>query len=162
MTTPSRTFTPIERAAINAAIEVELAAAKKTLVSTNSKPQHISDLRKTWRKSAEHKAAQIKRFVSAMAAVLMANITGDLVAHKDPLTHFTDLRTAWYYLIPFAYVAWRQVHPAMTASQADSAPGVTIVPEQVGVPTPEPASTYDTFPVNPPPGEAPSSGGTAP
>lgn len=160
MTTPSRTFTPIERAAINAAIEVELAAAKKTLVSTNSKPQHIKDLRKTWRKSTEHKVAQIKRFVSAMAAVLVANITGDVVAHKDPLAHFTDLRTAWYYLIPFAYVAWRQVHPAMTASQADSAPGVTIVPEQVGVPTPEPAPTVDSFPPADPTPAPP--GGTAP
>lgn len=118
-------------------------ARAKTVVVV-SKPQHIDALRKTWRKSAEHKAAQVKRFFSALGAVLIAQLVGDFASGRDPLTHFTDLRTAWYYLLPFALVAWRQLHPAMTASQVDSAPGATIVPSEVdpGVvpdPAPDPA-----------------------
>lgn len=112
-------------------------------VVTGSKPEHIKALRATWRRSAEHKAAQIKRFVYAMAAVVSANVVGDIETHKNPLAHFTDLRTAWYYLIPFAYIAWKQVHPSMSASEADSAPGVTIVPEQVGLPVPAPDTTAE-------------------
>lgn len=101
------------------------------VVVVASKPEHVADLRRQWRKSAEHKAAQIKRFVYAMGAVVASNVMGDVMAHKDPLAHFTDTRTAWYYLIPFAYIAWKQVHPSMSASEADSAPGVTIVPDEV-------------------------------
>lgn len=105
-----------------------------TLVVAASKPQAIGALRATWRKSAEHKAAQLKRFLLVLGGVLIAQIVPEVLAGKDPLVHFTDARTAWFYLLPFAAVAWRQLHPAMTASQADQAPGVTIVPDQVGLP----------------------------
>lgn len=116
-----------------------------TTIATGSKPDQIDALRKVWRQSGEHKAAQIKRFFSALGAVLFAQVAGDIGAGKDPLSHFTDARTAWYYLVPFAYIAWRQLHPSMTASQADSAQGVTIVPEQVGV-VPEPAPEPEAQP----------------
>lgn len=100
-------------------------------VAVSSKPQHIKDLRRTWRKSSQHKVAQVKRFLYSMAGVVSANIFGDLESNRNPLAHFTDVRTSWYYLLPFAYIAWKQVHPEMGASEADSAPGVTIVPNEV-------------------------------
>src|SRR4051794_21315439 len=124
------------------------------LTITGSKPELQTQLRDTWRKSAEHKAAQIKRFISALVAVLTLQLVGDVTAHKNPLEHFTDATTAWYYLIPLAYVAWRQIHPSMTASEIDSAPGATIVPEQVGaasdviVTTGPPSSTGVDSPVD--------------
>lgn len=118
------------QAQIDAAVQAALTNATAGLVATGGKPHEIDNLRKVWRASAEHKAAQIKRFLSAMGAVLGLQLVSDFSTGKNPLEHFTDLRTAWFYLLPFALVAWRQLHPALTASQADSAPGVTIVPDQ--------------------------------
>ncbi len=131
---------------IDQAVQDALAAALKNTVATASKPQHINDLRKTWRKSAEHKAAQIKRFVYSLGAILAVQLVGDVQSHQNPLDHFTDVKTTWYYLIPFVYLAWKQAHPSMSASEVDSAPGVTIVPDQV-VPHDDPP------PPPPPPGD---------
>ena len=106
--------------------------APTSAVVASSKPALINELRSTWRASREHKVAQVKRFVSALVGVVALNVVSDISANKDPLAHVTDTRTAWYYLLPLAWVAWRQLHPALTASQVDSAPGATIVPAQVG------------------------------
>lgn len=45
-----------------------------------------------------------------------------------------DVKTLLAFIVPFAEVAWRQLHPALTASAADVAPGVTIVPDQLDSP----------------------------
>lgn len=121
---------------IDEAVQTAVAQAGKGLVVAASKPQMVNDLRKTWRKSAEHKAAQAKRFVSILIGVFVLQVGGDIGAHKNPFAALHNGRDLLYYLAPFAFVAWRQYHPALTASQVDSAPGVTIVPEQVGTPTP--------------------------
>lgn len=123
-------LTKAQQAAVDKTIAAALAEAKA--VQSASKPDLVNNLRATWRKSAEHKTAQIKRFAGALVAVVAAQLVADVSTGKNPLAHFTDTRTAWYFLLPFALVAWRQVHPALTASQVDAAPGVTIVPEQVG------------------------------
>lgn len=90
-----------------------------------SKPDLQSALRSTWRKSAEHFAEQLKRFVrltllSAIPAASSA-LTGKQFDWKTLLT----------FILPFAEVAFRQVFPALGAAGADSAQGVTIVPSQV-------------------------------
>lgn len=140
---------------IDQAVAAALAQAQKGLVAAQSKPDLVAHLRKTWRGSAEHKAAQVKRFVYSLAGVVGLQLVSDAASGTDPLTHFTDAKTAWYYLLPFALVAWKQVHPSLSASEVDSAPGVTIVPDQVGAPTvdvPAPDATV----------QAPAEGDAAP
>lgn len=113
-------------------------------ISIGSKPQAIAALRVVWRQSAEHKIAQVERFVSAMVGVFLLQVGGDIAAHKNPFAALHTGRDLIYYLLPFVWVTWRQLHPAMTASQLDSAPGATIVPQQVGLPpvsVPAPAPT---------------------
>lgn len=44
-----------------------------------------------------------------------------------------DRATLFAFILPFAEVAYRQVFPALGAARADAAPGVTIVPAQVGL-----------------------------
>lgn len=124
-------------------------AASAPAVKVVSKPELVANLRSTWRKSAEHKAAQVKRFVSALAAVVLAQVLSDVAAGKTPFTTVHDLRSAWFYLLPVVLVAWRQLHPALTATQVDSAPGATIVPAEVdpvdpaiGVGKDDPATGY--------------------
>lgn len=141
-------LTKSQQAAVDKTIAEGIAEARAQLVQAAAKPELVDNLRATWRKSAEHKAAQVKRFVAALVGVVVVQIIADVSAGKNPLDHFTDAKTAWYYLLPFALVAWRQVHPSMTASQVDSAPGATIVPTQVAAPgdATDPAPEGDAAP----------------
>jgi hypothetical protein len=123
------------QALIDQAVNEAVAATKVGLVAAESKPDQIEALRKTWRATAEHKRAQVVRFFSTMAGVLAIQVGGDLMAHKDPFAALHTGRDLLYFLGPVAYVAWRQMHPALTAAQVDAAPGVTIVPSQVGAQT---------------------------
>lgn len=136
-----------------AEVDKAVQAALKTAVTAASKPHLVDDLRKTWRKSAEHKAAQIKRLIIGMGSVLAIQIGGDILAHKDPFAALHTGRDLLYFLGPIAFVAWRQQHPAMTASQVDSAPGATIVPAQLDSPPvdPIPLPVPDDMPVEDPP-----------
>lgn len=115
--------------------------AKKGLVVAASKPEMVDNLRKVWRKTAEHKAAQVKLFLSTLGGLLVLQVLSDATAGRTPFSSIHDLRDLWFYLAPVVLVAWRQYHPALTASQVDSAPGVTIVPDQV---------SDDPQPVDPP------------
>ena len=131
-----------------------------TLTATGSKPDAIDALRSSLRKSAEHKTAQIKRFLYGLAGVIGAQLVGDVAAGKDPLSHFADARTAAYFVIPFAWVALRQIHPSLTVSQIDSVQGVTIVPEQIGLPaTPVESPAADPAPQDDPVEPAPDASG---
>ncbi len=128
MTTPKKPSAAVQ-AQIDAAVQEALKSATAGLVQAASKPQEIENLRKTWRASAEHKAAQVKLFLSTLFGLVALQAVGDFSTGKD-LTHLLDTRALLTYLAPIALVAWRQIHPALTSSQADSAPGMTIVPEQ--------------------------------
>lgn len=109
------------------------AVATPQKVQVASKPDLVLNLRATWRKSGEHLAEQVKRFVRLTALAAFPAV-GDLIAGGK-----FDYRTLYAFIVPFAEVAWRQVFPAMTADSVDSAPGVTIVPDEVA-----PASTTDS------------------
>lgn len=122
---------PVEGASLATSIA---GAVSAQVVQVASKPELIDQLRATWRKSAEHKAAQVKLFLSSLVGIVVLQAVSDLAAGKTPFSTVHDTRSLWFYLAPFALVAWRQRHPALTASQVDSAPGVTIVPEQVAAP----------------------------
>ena len=120
--------TTAQQAMIDQAVQAALAEAQKGLVAAVSKPDQIANLRNTWRKSGEHLAEQLKRFVrlTVLAAIPAA---GSLLFSK----HF-DTQTLLAFILPFAETAFRQVFPAMGAASVDSAPGVTIVPDQVADP----------------------------
>jgi len=96
------------------------------LVATASKPDLQAQLRATWRKSGEHYAEQLKRFIRLTIIAAVPSLTNVIAGG-----HF-DWKTLLAFILPFAEVAWRQMFPAMGAASADSAPGVTIVPSQVG------------------------------
>lgn len=110
----------------------------------------IKALRKVWRSSAEHYRAQVVRFVLILGGLLVAQAVTD-ISQNQPLNHgITDTRSLLSYLVPVLYVAWRQVHPSLTASQVDSAPGTVTtatIPEdepQDWVPEPvQPAQVED-------------------
>lgn len=142
---------------IDAAVQEAVAQVKTGLVATGSKPHLIDGLRKQLRQTAEHKQAQVKLFLSTLGGILMLQVLSDVAAGKTPFESVHDVRSLWFYLVPFGLVAWRQIHPAITASQIDSVPGVTIVPSQIDpvlpdVPTNE-VVTPDTGGV-PPEGDA--------
>lgn len=120
---------------IDDAVSVAVKTALASTVAVASKPDLIQNLRKTWRGTAEHKAAQVKLFLSTFFGMVVLQAIGDFASGKD-LSHLADRRALLTYLAPVALVAWRQIHPALTASQADSAQGVTIVPTQVALPDP--------------------------
>lgn len=118
------------QALIDKAVAEALAEAGKGLVVATSKPEQISNLRATWRKSAEHGAEQLARFgrlfvVSAVPALV------SLIASGSDF----DKKTLLALLVPVFETVYRQVFPALGAAKADAAPGVTIVPDQVGAQT---------------------------
>lgn len=120
-------------------------ATSAAVVQAASKPELVDQLRATWRKSAEHKAAQVKLLLSSLVGIIVLQMVSDLAAGKTPFSTVHDIRSLWFYLAPFVLVAWRQLHPALTASQVDSAPGATIVPAQVA-PASDPAADPDLAP----------------
>lgn len=94
---------------------------------TESKPQAIGALRSTWRRSAEHFAEQLQRFVRLTLMAALPSLISVLASDEF------DTKMLLALIVPFAEVAYRQMFPAMGAAGADRAPGVTIVPEQVGL-----------------------------
>ena len=91
----------------------------------------VPALRATWRRSAQHDAEQIKRFVRLFVLSSVPAVTSLLMSGSS---HF-DRKTLLALLVPIAETAYRQVFPALGAAAADAAPGVTIVPDQVGLTT---------------------------
>lgn len=118
-------------AAVQEAVEKAMADAQAGLVAAQQKPELVSHLTSTWRKSAEHMAAQIRRFFILTLLAAIPSLSDLLSGGRF------DMKTLFAFITPFAYVALRQVNPELGAAQVDSAPGVTIVPDQVGVPTAE-------------------------
>jgi hypothetical protein len=125
------------------------------------KPELVSALRATWRKSAQHAAEQASRFVRLTVVAAVPSLVNLIQGGKF------DWRTLLAFVLPFAEVAWRQAFPAMGAANADAADGVTIVPEQVGAepdsvppaaaseavpwdPAPDPANVPDVAPTDGP------------
>lgn len=103
-----------------------------------SKPLQIPALRSTWRKAAEQKVAQLWRFLRVAVVAFGTQIVGQVIANGDisAITHL-DQKALVALVAGALETAWRQFHPAFTASAADSAPGVTIVPAQVETPAGE-------------------------
>jgi len=122
------------QALIDKAVAEALADAGKGLVVASSKPNQINNLRATWRTSAEHGAEQVKRFLRLTVVSAVPAIVSAIVAATTAHTSF-DWKTLLALIVPFAETAYRQVFPALGAAAADSAPGVTIVPDQVGAQT---------------------------
>lgn len=92
----------------------------------SSKPQHVAALRATWRRSAEHFAEQAKRFLRLTVLAALPSLLNLLQGGKF------DTRTLVAFVVPFAEVAYRELFPALGAAAADTAPGVTIIPTEVG------------------------------
>lgn len=119
------------QALIDKAVAEALAEAGKGLVVAQSKPEQISNLRATWRKTGEHAAEQLARFVRLFVLAGIPVVVDFLVKGSG---HF-DWETLLFALVPVGETVYRQVFPALGAAKADSAPGVTIVPDQVGAQT---------------------------
>lgn len=122
---------PAKKAAKKATRNGVTASMVSPHVLVASKPEHVDALRRTWRKTREHYQAQATRFFGIFFGLLGAQIMGNIITGKPALPHFTSWHELQLYLVPLAVVAWRQFHPQLGAKQADSAPGVTIVPNQV-------------------------------
>lgn len=119
------------QALIDKAVAEALAEAGKGLVVAQSKPEQITNLRATWRKSAEHGAEQLARFARLFVLSAIPVLVDFIVKGSG---HF-DWETLLFALVPVGETVYRQVFPALGAAKADSAPGVTIVPDQVGAQT---------------------------
>jgi hypothetical protein len=95
-------------------------------------------IRAAWRRWYGQTAAQAARFgrlfgVLAVPVLLHAVVTGSWSLSAG----YTSLLVL---LAPTAEVAWRQAHPAVTASQIEAAPGVDAVPTDTsGQPITDPA-----------------------
>lgn len=135
-----------------------------TTIITGSKPNAIDALRATWRKTQEHYQAQALRFFGILGGLLGGKVTSEILDGKAPFHNLITAHDWLMYLLPVVVVAYRQWKPALGAKALDSAPGATIVPEQVGlasagtVDVPEDPIVVQTpivFPVDPPVVEAP-------
>lgn len=118
------------QALIDKAVADAVAAASTGLVATASKPEQVANLRNTWRKSAQHGAEQVKRFLRLFILSSLPVVVSLFANGSD-----FDKKTLLALLVPVFETAYRQVFPAMGAKGADDAPGMTIVPEQVGAQT---------------------------
>ena len=116
-------------------------------VVSGSKPENIKALRQTWRRSGEHFREQVIRFVRLTIAAAMPSLLSLVMGGKF------DTKTLLAFLIPCIEVAYRQIFPSMGAAAADSAPGMTIVPDQFGMAADpvEPAPATEVAPVDPAP-----------
>ena len=98
----------------------------------------VAALRSTWRKTAEQRAAQLWRFLRLFGGALVAQVVAQVVANGGDLSKIShlDQKAVVALLVGAGEAAWRQLHPAMTASQVDSAPGATITADPLApVPT---------------------------
>ena len=122
----------------------------------------VQALRSTWRATAEQRATQAWRFLRLALIALIGQVFAQLAANNfdlDKISHL-DQKAIVALLVGAAEAAWRQLHPALTASAVDSAPGATIVPAQVdqpGAPTDVPAAPDDTIDVSSIPTDLPAS-----
>lgn len=103
-------------------------------VTVAAKPQAVPALRRTWRKTAEQRVAQLWRFVRlyvfTFAGQVLIQVVSTAVAGGVDITKL-DQKALAALLVPAAEVVWRQKHPALTASAVDTAPGATLVPDQL-------------------------------
>lgn len=129
--------------AIDVAVQKALAKHAEGLVAAQSKPHLIGDLRKVWRQTAEHKAHQVKLFLSSLVGLVFLQVLSDVSDGKTPFSDVHDIRSLWFYLAPFLLVAYNQYRPRLGAAEVDSAPGVTIVPSQINPDLPD-VPTIDT------------------
>lgn len=118
-------------------------------VDIGSKPHAVDHLKATWRKSAEHLREQVLRFLRLFAFAAVVPLL-DLIVQGPSKFDWASLFAA---LIPVFETTYRQFQPAMSAGGADSAPGVTIVPDQVELPVqtdngPRPEDPSFTTPEN--------------
>jgi hypothetical protein len=135
-------------------INQAVAQAQQGMVSVANKPGSVAALRNTWRKSAEHGAEQVKRFLRIFAFSAVTPLL-DLILKGS---HF-DKATLVVLLVPVAETAFRQAFPALGAQSADSAPGMTIVPDQVAAAAPvDNAASVDNNTVAPAPVLDPTAG----
>lgn len=123
-----------------------MSTAERNPVTTptpisGSKPENIKALRATWRRSGEHFIEQLKRFFRLAVLAALPSLLDLLQGGKF------DYKTLLAFIVPFLEVAYREVFPALGAAAADAAPGVTIVPEQVGVAPLAPAPEAVAVPV---------------
>lgn len=136
-------------------------------MTSPAKPTPVQALRATWRKTGEHAAEQGWRFLRLLVLASIVPVT-DLIFAKT-----FSATTLLAVVVPIGEGLFRQKYPALGAAAADSAPGVTIVPDQIGLPAalPDPQDPGDPAPlVDPtvpvpdttPTGEASASGATAP
>lgn len=99
----------------------------------------VPALRKTWRRSAEHFAEQVKRFLRLTALAALPSLVSLLQGGQF------DRRTLYAFIVPCVEVAYREMFPALGAAAAHTAPGVSIVPAQVGIPS-DPVTVQQTIP----------------
>lgn len=99
----------------------------------------VPALRTTWRRSTEHFAEQVKRFLRLTLLAAAPSLIDLLNGGQF------DRKTLFAFVVPFAEAAYRQMFPALGAAAADVAPGVTIVPAQVGL-APVPADVHPDAP----------------
>lgn len=138
-----------------------VATLPPAVVVAVSKPHAIGALRSRWRRTAEHWRAQAFRFFGILGGIIGSKMLGDVLAGHSPFQHLVTFHDWELYLLPFVVIAYRQWRPSLGAAAVDSAPGVTIVPEQVGlppdtvaVPAPAPLTPAgDTTPVVPSPAD---------
>lgn len=129
MATKRPTQAQREQALIDAAVARALEEARRGLVTADSKPHLVGELRKTWRGSAEHAAEQVKRFLRLAVLAAAPSVIDLLNGGKF------DRKTLIAFIVPVAEAAYRQMFPALGAKSVDDAQGVTIVPSQVGAET---------------------------
>jgi len=91
----------------------------------------VQALRKTWRKSAEHFAEQLYRFIrlALFASVIPVTDWFVQVVLRDHKFDWMTLLTA---VVPVLETSYRQVYPALGAAKVDSAPG-TVTTVTTGV-----------------------------
>ncbi|MCW2545374.1 MAG: hypothetical protein JWM40_2926 [Frankiales bacterium] len=118
----------------------------RTTVAVTPKPDAVPALRSTWRSTAEQKASQGWRILRLFLVALTGQVLAQLTANGfdlDKISHL-DQKAVVALLVAAAEAAWRQLHPALTASAVDTAPGATIVPAEVAAdPLTPPAGAAD-------------------
>lgn len=80
------------------------------------------NLRAVWRKTGEHAAEQLARFVRLTVLAAVPSLLSLVEGGKF------DTRTLLAFIAPFAEVTYRQVFPALGAAKVVSAPGATVDP----------------------------------
>lgn len=122
--------------------------AKKAAPPQHSQAVLVAALRSTWRKSAQHAAEQVKRFLRIFLFSAVP-VVADLIVKGAG--HF-DWATLLFAIVPVGETAYRQVFPALGAAAVDEAPGAAIVVNQVA----------DNLPATPDPLNASPEGDAAP